>query len=48
MDAVVTALKDQRCGGIADAFSNAFTLVYQNVGMYFQNSTIPLLISGRI
>nr|WP_305149521.1 GntR family transcriptional regulator [Enterocloster bolteae] len=35
MDAVVTALKDQRCEALPDAFSNAFTLVYQNVGMVF-------------
>ena len=38
MDAVVTALKDQRCEALPDAFSNAFTLVYQNVGMVFFNS----------
>lgn len=34
-DAVVTALKDQRIDALPDAFSHAFTLVYQNVCMVF-------------
>lgn len=35
MDDVVTALKAQRSDALPDAFSNAFTLVYQNVCMVF-------------
>lgn len=35
MDDIVTALKAQRIDALPDAFSNAFTLVYQNVCMVF-------------
>lgn len=35
MDDVVTALKAQRSDALPDAFSNAFTLIYQNVCMVF-------------
>lgn len=35
MDVVVTALKAQRIDSLPDAFSNAFTLVYQNVCLVF-------------
>lgn len=35
MDTVVAALKDQRSDALPDAFSNAFSLVYQNVCVVF-------------
>lgn len=39
MDAVVTALKDQRIDALPEAFSNAFALVYQNVCIVFSKLT---------
>lgn len=40
MDAVVAALKDQRSEALPDAFSNAFSMVYQNVCAVFSKYPI--------